>query len=472
MPANETDIFNNQDGRPSAAVPVVENQDAPAASGRHAAVRPRPSVKGEKGEESAGSVLKRKAITNVRREQERRSKLARRFALIICFVAVFCLGFFLRGFEPLMNRIDPTLAASTALQQAGQTATTFNSLSARVSEVEKVLADSSPVEYDLETVTNAVVKAFADSADDPYLTYFNNERYATYVAESTSSDYTGVGVLFAEYGGKTYAADVFPGSGAAAAGVQVGDYVQAIGGNSAQDWTPTEVVNALNANVGQDVVITWLRPKTTETGSDVSFSTTLPCKEYKSTNVAASMQDQNVGLIKITQLSSNASDLVKSAITSLTAEGATSFILDLRDCSGGFLSEAVDIASMFAPSGTMVQIQTKEATSARSASTPTLTELPLVVLVNSRTAAAAEVLAAALRDNDRGNLVGTTTMGKGSVQVIQQLSFGGALRYTAAYYLTPLGHSIDGQGLTPDVQVSAESDQMSVALQIASSGAA
>ena len=145
---------------------------------------------------------------------------------------------------------------------------------------------------------------------------------------------------------------------------------------------------------------------------------------------------------------------MKAAVSELESQGAASFVLDVRDNPGGYLTQSVDIASLFVKSGTLVKIQTREAEdSTKTATGAVATDKPLVVLVNGNTAAAAEVLVAALQDNQRATLVGQTTLGKGSVQVTRELSFGGALRYTAAYYKSPLGHDINGVGVTPDVTV-------------------
>ncbi len=162
----------------------------------------------------------------------------------------------------------------------------------------------------------------------------------------------------------------------------------------------------------------------------------------------------SVGYIQLKQVTQNASSLVSSAISDLESQGALSFVLDIRDNPGGFLTQSVDVASLFVKSGTVVKIQTKEAEeTTKNANGTIATDKPLVVLVNGNTAASAEVLAAALKDNQRATLVGSTTLGKGSVQVTRDLSFGGALRYTAAYYKSPLGHNIDQVGVVPDIAV-------------------
>jgi carboxyl-terminal processing protease len=156
----------------------------------------------------------------------------------------------------------------------------------------------------------------------------------------------------------------------------------------------------------------------------------------------------------------------------MTEQGAQAFVLDLRDNPGGYMSQAVSLASLFMSSGTVLVVETVDGKTAKPATGQPVTQSPVVVLVNKNTAAAAEVVAAALKENQRGFLVGTDTMGKGSVAVLHDLSFGGALQYTAAYYLTPEGHSINGVGVVPNEQVeqSSEGDfQRDYATELASS---
>ena len=195
------------------------------------------------------------------------------------------------------------------------------------------------------------------------------------------------------------------------------------------------------------------------------------CSNYAVKNVDTELSD-TVGYIKLKQITQNAADLVKNAVADLESQGATSFVLDIRDNPGGFLTQSVDIASLFVKSGTIVKIQTKAEETSKTTSRPYVTEKPLVLLVNGKTSASAEVLAASLKDNQRATLVGSTTLGKGSVQVTRDLSFGGALRYTAAFYKSPLGHDIEGVGVTPDVMVGlaeGEDNQKALALETAQS---
>jgi carboxyl-terminal processing protease len=217
-----------------------------------------------------------------------------------------------------------------------------------------------------------------------------------------------------------------------------------------------------------------MRPTSLDASNGTEFTTTLECKTYNVTNVTGDLRDGNVGYIQIKQITDNSAALVQEQVRALTAEGAEAFVLDVRDNPGGYLTQALDIASMFVPSGVLVGIRTNDGTTTRTSTGTTVTTAPLVVLMNNYTSGAAEVLAAALADNSRATTVGQTTKGKGSVQVIKELSFGGAIRYTAAYYLTPQGHEISEVGVTPDISISNDADedtdmQLTVALDSARS---
>lgn len=420
------------------------------------------------------SNTKREAA-NVRRERARKVRLLRAFACVVAIAAAFALGFGVRGNQALMAQLGFSSLVAEEGQNPGTTVTgnTYDSLSARVAEVEGILENDSLDTYSLDTATTEVLDSFVEVTEDPYLRYYDAARYDAYVKEGASSgSYAGIGVLFAEYNGQAYAADVFEGSSAAAAGVREGDFVVAIDGDRSQAWTATEVTNALSREEGETVVITWRRPASLEAEGGENFSTTLTCSRYTARNVTSQLVGE-VGYISLKQITQNSSELVSQAVEDLAGQGALSFVLDIRDCPGGYLTQAVDIASLFVKSGVIVQIQTKDALSTKTASGAVATDAPLVVLVNGNTAAAAEVLAAALQDSQRAQLVGTTTLGKGSVQVVKELSFGGALRYTAALYKSPLGRDLNGAGVSPDVLVddggSGEDNQKSLAVEVAQS---
>ncbi len=388
-------------------------------------------------------------------------------SLCLMFVA----GFLVRGDVELLDSLGFAPLGASADANPGQTTTgsTYDSVSARVAEMEGVLQEDSLDSFDLEMTTNKLLTAFADSTSNSYVHYYNNEQYQNYLVEA-SKNYTGIGCLFGEYQGRCYVVDVFSGSDAQAQGVQVGDYIKAIDGVQ-KKWTLYEVVSALDRPKGSRVSVTWMRPDTLDAEEGSEFSVTLRCSPSDKDNVSFQLEDK-VGYIKINQLTQNCDDYVKAALKSLQSQGAQAFVVDLRNNPGGYLTQAVNISSFFIKSGVIVKIQTKDGDSTKNATGDVVTDLPLVVMVNKHTAAASEVMAAALQDNKRAVLVGETTLGKGAVQVVRPFSFGGALRYTAARYISPSGHEINGIGIVPRHQIDQQSDadsQKMVALHAAES---
>lgn len=389
------------------------------------------------------------------REHRRNKRILRLLCFVVAIAVAFVAGFALRSQDQFLASLGFSIPG---VQKAGTQATDvkkspYDSISARLSEVEDVLAKSDLNGYDLDEATKEVFKGFSNACDDKYFEYLDPSRYASFVKDSSDGAYNGVGVLFSDYNGRALVSDVFSGSAAEAAGVQQGDVLIGIDGDTSHDWSVTEAISDLSRNAGETVVVTWMRPSSVGAETGMSYTTALTCSSYKEQNVTYSLDD-TVGYIRVRQITQDTSDNVSAALADLIEQGATSFVMDLRDNPGGYLTQAVDVANLFIKTGVVVEVQTSTGTSPKSASGKTVTDLPLVVLTNGYTSGAAEVLAAALQDNQRATIVGETTIGKGSVQVVHELSFGGAIRYTAGYYKSPLGHDIDGVGVIPDIAIS------------------
>ena len=410
---------------------------------------------------------------SARKARARNVRLAKAFACVALICAAFVGGFVVRGDAALLDSLGIVSLGGDAKSSSATAAAsdTYRSVGARVSEVEDVLTGDSLDSFELDAATSKVLDAFSESTQDPYLRYFDASSYAALMQDG-AGNYGGIGVLFSEHNGRAYAVDVFEGSTAQAADVRSGDFIVAIDGDRSHDWSATEVTSALRRDEGEDVVVTWRRAESLDAEGGDEFTTTLSCSSYTVKNVETELAG-TVGYIRLKQITQNAASLVKSAVNDLESQGALSYVLDIRDNPGGYLTQSVDVASLFVNSGVIVRIQTKEADETnKNATLKSVTEKPLVVLVNGNTAASAEVLAAALKDNQRATLVGSTTLGKGSVQVMRDLSFGGALRYTAAYYKSPLGHDIDNVGVTPDISVGLSDDgdnQKTLAIETAQS---
>ncbi|MDD6651103.1 MAG: S41 family peptidase [Eggerthellales bacterium] len=378
----------------------------------------------------------------------------RALALFIALCLVFALGFFLRGFQPLMDYMGVfSLDKLSSASSYNVSDDPYDSLSARVSEVQGILeSESYSSDYEIDEVTKDVLSSYADATGDPYVRYYDAAEYAKFQTE-TSQNYYGIGVLFGSYDNRSYVVDVFDGSIAQAKGVEVGDFVVAINGERRTDgWSLTDTINAINAQEGSSVTITWRKAESLDDTGGKEIETTLSCYQADVPNVKTKMVN-GVGYIKISQLGRSTSTLVSQAISDLRDKGAQGFVLDLRNVPGGYLTQAVEIVSLFQKSGVVVQIETRSGVTTKSVSGNSTCDEPLSIIVNEHTAAAAEVIAASLKGDSRATVVGQTTMGKGSVQIVRELSFGGAISYTAAYYKTPRGRDIDGIGIEPDYYV-------------------
>lgn len=418
-----------------------------------------------------------RTVARTRKMRARNYRIIKGLVVVIVAFAMFLFGFFMRGQSAFLSSLGfpesvTGIAPSTVQETSANKKDVFNSVAMRVAEVEDVLAADSLDTYDLDVASEKALNSFGEASNDPYLRYYSSDRYQSLLNNQDGS-YAGIGVLFSEYNGQAYVVDVFEGSQAQAEGVQEGDFIVSLNGDTSQTWSRSEVAAVLSQSKGSDVVIKWRRPQTLESQGGIERTTTLTCEEYQEPNVTTEYDaDRRVGFVKVRQFTQNAGTLVQTAISELAASGAQVFVLDLRDNPGGYLTQAVEVSSLFMNSGTVVEIQTVDGVSAKAATGRTATSSPLVVITNKNTAAAAEVVAAACKESQRATIVGTKTMGKGSVQVMHELSFGGAIRYTAAYYLTPEGHAIDQVGVTPSVslEASAEGDsQKDYAMELAAS---
>jgi carboxyl-terminal processing protease len=244
------------------------------------------------------------------------------------------------------------------------------------------------------------------------------------------------------------------GSPADRAGIQPQDRVITIDGVDTLNLSLDEAAASLRGRPGSQVTLT-LQP------GDHSARKTVVLKRDRVTlnPVSASLKltdsGQRVGYLRLSQFNSNATEALAKAVVSLADQGAQGYILDLRNNPGGLLQSGIDIARLWLPQGTIVYTVNRQGIlDSFEAYGPSLTDAPLVVLVNEGTASASEILAGALQDNHRALLVGGVTFGKGLIQSLFDLSDGAGLAVTVARYETPDHHDINQQGIHPDRLVS------------------
>lgn len=328
-----------------------------------------------------------------------------------------------------------------------------SSVGSKVDAVSTLLQNQALTPPTEASATAGSVQGLLDATGDRYAVYFDAEDFEFFNQE-TQGSFGGIGVVLAEdKDGRAYVAEVYPSTPAAKAGLKSGDIFYVIDGVKRDKWTSDEVVSRARGEVGTKLSLTMLRPSAEAGGQPAEKTFTLTREEITLPNIASKVID-GVGYIRLNEFNAKATDDIRKAITNLTASGATSFVLDLRDNPGGLLDQAIKVSSLFIESGVVVRVdQRDQPEEVHEVNGDTVTSAPLVVLINGNSASASEIVAGALQDHGRAQLLGETSFGKGSVQTIEQLSDGSAVKFTIAHYLTPKSRKIDGIGLTPDVVV-------------------
>lgn len=300
-----------------------------------------------------------------------------------------------------------------------------------------------------EAAYTAIQKMLA-SLDDPFTRFLKPEQYRS-LQVNTSGELSGVGLqiaLDAETGVLEVVAPI-AGSPAEAAGIKPRDRILKINGFPTQDFTLDEAAARMRGTAGTSVTITIQSPgeKATEIELVRSRITLKP--------VYADLRQQpegvSIGYIRLTQFSANAPADVAHAVKDLEQQGAKAYILDLRNNPGGLLQAGIEIANYWLDGGTIVYTVNRQGILGDfEASGEALTDAPLAILVNQGTASASEILAGALQDNHRAQIVGEKTFGKGLIQSLFDLPDGSGLAVTVAKYETPLHRDIHKLGITPD----------------------
>lgn len=255
------------------------------------------------------------------------------------------------------------------------------------------------------------------------------------------------------------------GSPAKQAGLRAGDIIYKVDGTPVAEMTEQEAVAALRGEAGTSVRLTVLR-------GDERLDFTVTRRAIVIPSVQATINDENIGVMTISTFDGNTARLARAAAADFRSRNVRGVVVDMRGNPGGAVTAARDVTALWVPKGSVVMTEKRGNTVLRTyktETTPLLANITTVVLMNEGSASASEVVAGALRDYGRANIVGTQSFGKGSVQEIRPLSNGGALSFTVSRWFTPKGHTIDGVGITPDTVVTPGEDgsdsQMDAAVQ-------
>jgi carboxyl-terminal processing protease len=311
-----------------------------------------------------------------------------------------------------------------------------------------------PSKVDAASLSQAAIEGMLEELDDPYTAYLDAETYLL-AQSSLEGSFNGIGAYFTVKDDQLTIIAPIAGSPADEAGIRAGDVILEIDGEPVKDMSVVEAIIKIRGPQGTAVRLTVLHEGDTEPVEIeiIRASFDIPSVHFE--------MKGGIAYINITDFTERTPDELETAIQSLTENNATGIILDLRDNPGGLLEQVVDCASFFLPEGVVVQVRSNQGeieVHYVNEDRPE-TGLPMVVLVDEASASGSEVLAGALQDHGRATIAGTTTYGKGSVNVLYPLGDGSGLYITVARWLTPDGRLIEGQGIEPDITLDTTGDE-------------
>jgi carboxyl-terminal processing protease len=296
----------------------------------------------------------------------------------------------------------------------------------------------------VEKALNGMLQAL-----DPHSSYMNEEVFKE-MQEDTSGTFGGLGIEITTDKGFIKIISPIDDTPADKAGIQAGDYITHLNGDSVVDMNLKEAIDIMRGEVGTSITLTIIR------GTEDPFDVELTRDTIKMASVKHRVLN-DVGVLRVSTFNEQTTSGLKDSIQELeeSENPPIGYVLDLRNNPGGLLTESVSVSDLFLEQGEIVSIRGREKKDVQVYSAKKgdlINQKPLVVLINEGSASASEIVAGALQDHDRAVIMGMKSFGKGSVQTIVPID-SGAIRLTIAKYYTPSGDSIQAVGIEPDVVV-------------------
>jgi len=319
----------------------------------------------------------------------------------------------------------------------------------KYNEVKRLLNGYYYEEVNQNDMLEGSIAGMVDSLKDPYTVYFTKEQMKVF-DENTTGSYVGIGVsLNMDEEGLLTIVEAFPESPAKDVGMMSGDKIVKVDNEDVttirdQDY----IISKIKGEENTKVKITVFRPSE---GTYLDFD--IIRKKIKIENITSEVMDGNIGYIKINMFDSEIAKYFGNHLNGLVDKNIKGLIIDLRDNPGGDYNEVCAIADRLLPEGLIVYTEDKLGNRSERRSDSTELNMPLVILVNGYSASASEILSGAVKDHDKGTLIGTKTFGKGLVQAVQKLEDGSGLKVTVARYFTPSGVCIHKEGIEPDIVI-------------------
>ena len=311
-------------------------------------------------------------------------------------------------------------------------------------------------DVDEKQLEEGIYKGFISGLDDPYSVYYDEEETKS-LYETTEGEYQGIGAVLSQNmnTGIITLVQIYDDSPAMKAGLKDNDILYKVNGEEVTGVELTEVVSHIKGEKGTTVEMTVLRGADNE---EVTVTATRDTVEAQT--VKYRMMDGQIGYVSVSEFDSVTYDQYQKALKDLEGQGMKGLVVDLRNNPGGNLNTVCDMLDLMLPKGLIVYTEDKDGNRQEASSDDeNQFTLPLAVLVNGNSASASEIYAGAIQDYGIGDIVGTQTYGKGVVQQIFDLKDDTCVKLTIAKYFTPKGRSINGKGITPDIEVEYEADE-------------
>lgn len=303
-------------------------------------------------------------------------------------------------------------------------------------------------------ISEYAAKGMVAALGDKYSVYYTSEELKDSM-DNIAGDYAGIGATLqadAKTGQKTIT-EVQSGKPADKAGICVGDVVIKVNGKSTKEMSLSELVGQIKGEEGIRSVLTISRE---ENGETITKDITVVSEKIVKKTVTGKMLESNVGYIGISEFDKETVNQFEKALTNLDQQGQKGLIIDLRNNGGGSLTAVISMLDRMLPKGKLITEKNKaKGDRVYSSTDDKCFQKPVVIVMNENSASASEVFAGCMQDRKAASLVGTKSFGKGIVQTIFSLekSCGGGIKLTTGEYLLPSGRCIQGEGLTPDVEV-------------------
>ena len=326
----------------------------------------------------------------------------------------------------------------------------------KVSELKELIDQNYMGDVEEKQLEEGIYKGFISGLDDPYSVYYDEEETKS-LYETTEGEYQGIGAVLSQNmnTGIITLVQIYDDSPAMRAGLKDNDILYKVNGEEVTGVELTEVVSHIKGEKGTTVEMTVLRGADNE---EVTVTATRDTVEAQT--VKYRMMDGQIGYVSVSEFDSVTYDQYQKALKDLEGQGMKGLVVDLRNNPGGNLNTVCDMLDLMLPKGLIVYTEDKDGNRQEASSDDeNQFTLPLAVLVNGNSASASEIYAGAIQDYGIGDIVGTQTYGKGVVQQIFDLKDDTCVKLTIAKYFTPKGRSINGKGITPDVEVEYEADE-------------